>query len=172
MDIAYPELPREALDYWMVHVRGAPVPWRPARTVTLPGGKMMHYTPKHVRVWQKHVRDVASVYWPDRVPPWEGPVLAKMRFEIELPNSWPAWKCRVYAGRLCVQGGRGPDAGNLEKAVLDALEGVAYVNDLQVPCPMPRKVWTSGDPGVTIQLYLLPALPRTRVEAREQGFDV
>jgi len=172
MDITYPELPLTALDCWQVRIRGAPVPWRPARTVTLKNGKVLHYTPKHVRKWQKHVADGAAIHWPAGVPPWEGPVLAKLTFEIALPRSWPMWKCKVYDHELCVQGGRGPDAGNLEKAVLDALEGVAYVNDLQVPCPMPRKIWTGGDPGVTIQLYRLPALPRTLAEAKAQGFDV
>lgn len=65
-----------------------------------------------------------------------------------IPQSWPKIK-RAWAEERIIEPGVKPDADNILKAVLDALNGVAYEDDSQV---ILVKVWKtySTTPGLRI----------------------
>lgn len=73
-------------------------------------------------------------------PPVEGPVRVLLEFAMAAPKRgarpWPTTR---------------PDIDKLTRAVLDALTGIAYVDDSQVIALAATKVY--GDPGCLIEVY-------------------
>lgn len=62
--------------------------------------------------------------------PVEGPVSVRIAIDVQIPVSWS--KARRKAAELQqVRPGK-PDLDNVAKAVLDALNGICYVDDKQV----------------------------------------
>ena len=99
---------------------GSPVPKGRPR-VALRGGYPVTYTPKKTETWENYMRFAAIQYRPEKL--LEGPLSIKLHFVLIKPKSVP--KKRKYP---CVK----PDIDNLEKSVLDALEGLFYRNDSQI----------------------------------------
>lgn len=100
-----------------------------ARTV-VQGGRVHSYTPPRTRDYEA---DIARAFqavnrWRD---PASGPVRISVKAVMPIPASWPRYK-RVAAadGRIVPQ--TKPDADNVLKSVLDALNGAAYRDDKQV----------------------------------------
>jgi Holliday junction resolvase RusA-like endonuclease len=96
-------------------VVGDPVPKARARTVRK-GGRTWSFTPKRVAAWEKVVREAALEHFS---VPFNGPVAVSLSFFLKRP------KARRKDNFVETT----PDIDNLEKAVLDGLNGVAYLDD-------------------------------------------
>ncbi len=96
-------------------VVGDPVPKARARTVRK-GGRTWSFTPKRVAVWEKVVKEEALLHFG---VPFNGPVAVSLAFFLKRPKS------RRKDNFVETT----PDIDNLEKAVLDGLNGVAYLDD-------------------------------------------
>jgi len=118
-------------------VVGVPVPKSRPRVVTK-GKRRFAYTPNKVREWEEHVREEAAKLF-DR--PFDWPVVVSLIFYMPRPRS----------RRLDFWVPTTPDLDNLEKSVLDALNGVAYTDDRLVVAKSSSKRYVkSGDPRVEL----------------------
>lgn len=118
-------------------VIGQPVPKSRPRVVTK-GGRRFAYTPKRVREWERIVKEEAQRHF-ER--PFDWPVVVSMIFYMERPRS----------RRLDFWVSTTPDLDNIEKSVLDALNGVAYTDDRIVVAKSSSKRYVKdGDPRVEI----------------------
>lgn len=100
---------------------------------TLRGGHAGVYTPRKTRVFEEQVRKA----WREQVgETWSffsGPVTVTVSITRELAKSNPKrWGGRLDTGR--------PDLDNVLKAVLDALNGLAYADDAQVTRELAEKM--------------------------------
>lgn len=99
----------QALKFW---VEGCPVPKARARTVRAKTGKVVSFTPRRTSRWENVVRLVAQA------------ACSKARWKAS-PGAY-AVHLEVFRAR------RAGDADNFGKAVLDAIQGVCFPNDVQV----------------------------------------
>ena len=83
------------------------------------GGRTWSFTPKKVAVWEKLVREEALLHFSE---PFNGPVALSLAFYMKRPKSRKKDNFVVTT----------PDLDNLEKAFLDGLNEIAYVDDKQV----------------------------------------
>ncbi len=113
-----------------------------ARTVRK-GGRTWSFTPKRVAVWEKTVKEEAAKYFEE---PLVGPIQVSLVFYMERPKS----------RRKDVWVPTTPDLDNLEKAVLDALNGVAYEDDRFVVAKNAQKKYVGRDePRVCVRVTSL-----------------
>ncbi|HRQ74090.1 MAG TPA: RusA family crossover junction endodeoxyribonuclease [Phycisphaerales bacterium] len=144
-------------------VRGEPVPEpRPrARVVHTRGGRAIAsiYVPATSAAWKRAVAAHASLGMSGRDPE-TGPV--EVALEFWMPRTKPQLRDTAPSGPIpAPERGLG-DADNLAKGVLDAMEGVVFVNDSQV---VVMKVVKARAPhgqvaGVIVGVYALsPAAP-------------
>jgi Holliday junction resolvase RusA-like endonuclease len=123
-------------------VAGQPVPKARPRVVTK-GKRRFAYTPKKVRDWEGLVTEEARRHF-ER--PFDWPVVVSMIFYIERPRS----------RRLDFWVSTTPDLDNLEKSVLDALNGVAYTDDRLVVAKSSSKRYVQGgEPRVEVTVTSL-----------------
>ncbi len=123
-------------------VLGKPVPKARARTVRK-GNRTWSFTPKKVATWEKTIKKEASKYFEK---PMEGPIMVTMIFYLERPNS----------RRIDTWVPTTPDLDNLEKSVLDALNGVAYPDDRFVVAKNAQKRYVRRDnPRIFIRVTSL-----------------
>ncbi|QDQ25180.1 RusA family crossover junction endodeoxyribonuclease [Chitinimonas arctica] len=89
----------------------------------------------------------------DGVIPIEGAVAVTMRITVSVPGSWPKRRCeQALAGRVLPT--TKPDIDNVEKAIFDGLNGVAWCDDVQVV--EVRKQKRYGElPGVVVSIQTL-----------------
>lgn len=111
-------------------VAGHPVPKARPRVVTK-GKRRFAYTPKRVKEWEDLVTEEARRHF-ER--PFDWPVVVSMVFYIDRPVS----------RRLDFWVSTTPDLDNLEKSVLDALNGVAYTDDRLVVAKSSSKRYVQG----------------------------
>ena len=104
-------------------------------------GRGRFYTPRKTRDFEGRVREAWLEQVGDEWGKFTGPVTVSVAVTRELARSNPRW----WAGR---QDTMRPDGDNDLKAVLDALNGVAYADDAQVTLgtveKMPRTPHGSG----------------------------
>ena len=118
-------------------VLGNPVPKARARTVRK-GGRTWSFTPKKVSEWEDKIRSKAKEHFEH---PYSSPVCLSLTFHMKRPES------RV--GETYVH--TTPDLDNLEKAILDGLNEVAYEDDRLVVVKISQKIYVrQGKPRVTI----------------------
>ncbi len=118
-------------------VGGDPVPKARARTVRK-GGRTWSFTPKKVADWEKRVKEEAVKHFAE---PFEGPVALTLGFHMKRPKS------RRKDNFVETT----PDLDNLEKAVLDGLNGVAYTDDRLVVVKSAAKLYVrEGEPRVSV----------------------
>lgn len=115
-----------------------------------------HYTPKKTEDYEANI---ATFYRQVKAgPPTIQPVILVLEVIHGIPDSWPKWK-----RELAIQGKMlpvtKPDGDNVEKAVKDALNGVAWIDDTQVVGTI--KVKRYGSPGVGVTIIPLAELPST-----------
>ena len=120
-------------------VKGDPVPKARARTVRK-GGRTWSFTPKRVAVWEKTVKEEAAKYFEE---PLVGPIQVSLIFYMERPKS----------RRKDIWVPTTPDLDNLEKAVLDALNGVAYEDDRFVVAVQCHPERTESTPAAFERLW-------------------
>lgn len=82
--------------------------------------------------------------------PLEGPVSMTLTFIFPRPQAM-IWKKKKMPKEWHT---KKPDIDNLEKTVLDALNGLAYKDDSQVCCVLKSKVIASGSdvPGISVTI--------------------
>lgn len=109
---------------------------------TARGAHARVYTPSKTRVFEARIRKAWDEQVGERWARFDGPVTVTVEVARELAKSNP----KFWAGRQDLQK---PDADNVLKAVLDALNGLAYSDDACVtkatPEKMPRTPHGSGN---------------------------
>ena len=94
------------------------------------GGMVHTYTPKKTVEYEKRVLEAYCAEHGSR-DPYQGAVGMRIFATYPVPKSWPKKRRELALHGLlkpCVK----PDLDNLCKAVMDALNGVAYCDDKQV----------------------------------------
>jgi Holliday junction resolvase RusA-like endonuclease len=118
-------------------VIGQPVPKARARTVRK-GDRVWSFTPKKVAAWEKIIREEALKHFEQ---PFSGPLALELIFYMKRPKSR---RKEAYVHTT-------PDLDNLEKAVLDGLNEVAYKDDRLVVAKS------------AIKRYVITGKPRIRI---------
>ena len=94
------------------------------------GGFVKTYTPAKTSEWEDVVREEARKAMGSSEP-IDGPVALSLRFYLPIPASWS--KKRTEAANLGHEHHiKKPDVDNFAKAVMDACNGVLFVDDSQV----------------------------------------
>lgn len=111
--------------------------WERART----NGKQ-RFTSREQRAYQSKVRAAVSRHY--KGEPMTGAIRFDATFVYEMPPSWSKKRRAEMCGKFRTQT---PDRDNLEKAVLDAIQGERgiIVDDRQVVCGETVKRWGDRD---------------------------
>ena len=118
-------------------IQGAPVPWQRAGVNTK---SAHHFTKPKTRAYEARVKE--SFVNTGETPFAEhAAVCAEIYAYFPKPHKT---KLRFVTKR--------PDADNISKAILDALNGVAYKDDSQIVALYVFKMWTNGEPHVRVEL--------------------
>lgn len=93
-------------------------------------GKIGHHTPEKTRTYEGIIKSLGMDAM-GRAAPLACPVRLEVSAEMAVPVSWPQWKQQMaLAGQIAPTGK--PDPDNILKAIMDGLNGVAWVDDVQV----------------------------------------
>jgi Holliday junction resolvase RusA-like endonuclease len=84
------------------------------------------YTPKETVAFESVVRDIAALRFAE---PITGPVKVEIRATFKPAASWSNKKKQAHMGMPHIQR---PDGDNIQKAILDGLNRIAFVDDGQV----------------------------------------
>ena len=98
-------------------------------------GKFTTYTPKETVSFEAHVGSVALPLFDQ---PLTGPVKVAIWATFKPAVSWSKKKTAAHLGRYHTQK---PDLDNIEKAILDGLNRIAFRDDSQVAEVQKRKIW-------------------------------
>lgn len=100
------------------------------------GGHARIFTPKTTEAYEKEIR--AAWIRANGEKPEEGPLRARIYFGLPIPKSeTKANKLQMLQRKVFPT--KKPDLDNLAKAVLDALNGVAYKDDCQIVTMLSKK---------------------------------
>lgn len=134
-------------------VPGRPERWRRPAEDTRPGKRAHRFVDKKTAAARKRILDEAKLHW--TAEPWIGPVVIGVTAVFAIPASWPKYlRERALAGKVLHIAD--PDYDQIVKLVMDALKGLAYVDDNQVAGILPRSAKRYGDPERTdIELHFL-----------------
>lgn len=103
--------------------------------------RMRTYTPRRTKEYESRIRAAYLEADGKRI---DEPVFVTIRAVFGVPKSWSKRKrAEAFDGAIAVQ--KKPDADNIAKVVLDALNGVAYKDDAQVYGLSVMKVWEEGE---------------------------
>lgn len=126
---------------------GFPIPGRPVGKERPRSGRNGHfYTPSRSRIYERGVRDAWLLAVGELglalgdLKHYKGVVRMSLSLHLPIAASWPKWR-RVAALEGDIDCHAKPDHDNVAKAVSDALNGLAYVDDRQVVPGKGRKVW-------------------------------
>jgi Holliday junction resolvase RusA-like endonuclease len=106
---------------------------RPRATAALNGAGepfVRMHTPRETRQAEKVIRDAFKARHPGHRP-WTGPVLLRFTAVFQTPAGFNQ-ALRDAADRGLLYAVKKPDKDNIEKLIVDALNGVAFVDDQQV----------------------------------------
>jgi Holliday junction resolvase RusA-like endonuclease len=131
-------------------VEGDPVPKARPRTVRK-GGRTWSYTPKKVTVWEKQIREEAEKHFDE---PFECPVALTLSFYLNRPKSRRKENYVVTT----------PDLDNLEKAMLDGLNEVAYADDKLVVVKSSAKMYVRPGEAPRVSVVVSPLRNQLRIE--------
>jgi Holliday junction resolvase RusA-like endonuclease len=115
-------------------IPGPPYPKKRHRHATI-RGKTRPFNPATNERFESVVRQIAAPHFPG---PLTGPVRVDIVAVFAPPRSWSKRKVAEHMHRPHTQK---PDRDNLEKAVLDGLNRIAFADDAQVADGRTRKVW-------------------------------
>lgn len=103
------------------YVPGVPVAKGRPRAFKMHNGGIGTYTPDKTVAWEQKVRAYACEVKP--ATPFDIPLSVSLQFILPRPKSCP--KHRIHPITK-------PDLDNLEKAVMDAMNGLIYVDDSRI----------------------------------------
>ena len=119
------------------------------KTVPIPKAR-----PRVTRSGHAYTPDKTAIYEKLLASSWNGGIvegkylMASMRFGLPIPKSWSKSRRSLSDGKPHTSK---PDLDNLEKAALDALNGIAYADDAVVATIIAEKVYAL-DPFVEITI--------------------
>ena len=113
----------------VIQVTGRPVAKGRGRAAVTNKGKVIVFTPKNTRVWERDAKNLARVAMGER-DPITGPVHVVVRAVFPISASWPTWK-RGMAIDGTLKHTSKPDGDNVLKAAKDAMKGIVYMDDSQ-----------------------------------------
>ena len=112
-------------------------------------GRGKTYTPEKTREFESTVRSAWVKAYPDCMP-LTGAVSVSMVFSLPLLKSFnKANKQKAIDGTL--RPAKRPDIDNYVKAVLDALNGLAFTDDGQV-VELKAAKWYGTEPGIMVEI--------------------
>jgi Holliday junction resolvase RusA-like endonuclease len=121
-------------------IPGEPVAKGRPRAFKMHNGHIGTYTPDKTAEYEAKARYYAAQTKPEKL--LDGPLAVTMQFAMTRPKSTP--KGRTYPTVK-------PDLDNLEKAVLDAMNGLIYTDDSRVVLKRSSKEYAlNGDAGVRV----------------------
>lgn len=97
------------------------------------------YTPAETVSFERNVGMIAARHFPQ---PLEGPVRVIVRAYFAMPASWSKKKRAELSDKPHTQR---PDIDNLQKAVLDGLNRIAFADDAQIAELTATKYWSTSD---------------------------
>ena len=161
---------KQQSDSLLIRING--MPQGKARPRFTKGGRA--YTPQKTRRYEEAVREAALLAAQaqgfvkhDKDTPLEACVTAW----FPVPASWPKKKrAAALSGALYPTGK--PDADNIAKAVLDAVNGIAFHDDKQIVSLTVRKRYTFRDdncPRVVVHIAPMETFAQLREEAVSDG---
>ena len=132
-------------------------------------GKAGHFfTPKRTRDYERAVREMAEVFVTG--PPVDFPIALEVNIQHRIPKSWALWKANVALMGLIF-----PSLGDLDnkvKAISDALNGIVFVDDVQV-CRLTAEMQYGSSELITVTAsragYTLAEARQYYEEASEGG---
>lgn len=107
------------------------------------------YTPPKTLEYETLTRMKYFEHYGDEASTYEGPVRVKIKCFFQIPKSESKRRRHEMAGSPCL---KKPDADNIGKIILDALNGAAFSDDKQIVSLTVEKVYTPEDPGVHVDL--------------------
>jgi Holliday junction resolvase RusA-like endonuclease len=131
-------------------VLGDPVPKARPRTVRK-GGRTWSYTPKRVTAWEKLVKEEAGKHFDE---PFDCPVALTLGFYLSRPKS------RRKDNFVTTT----PDLDNLEKALLDGLNEVAYSDDRLVVVKNSAKMYVRPGETPRVSVVVAPIGNQMRID--------
>lgn len=139
-----------------------------ARVVSNPAtGMVASYTPAKTRRFSALVRGVAVRVMAGALP-ISGPVGMEIMFLFRPPKSWPLWRRTAAIDGVLAPTAR-PDMDNLDKALLDALNGVAFDDDALISRHGAEKRFAEQD-AIVVRIFMLDALPAGASRAAVETF--
>ena len=105
------------------------------------------YTPTKTIKYEWEIQKAFRERYPDMIPP-SGDLKVQIAACFSMPKSWSNKKKKEASLGHCRQK---PDADNIATAVLDALNGLAYVDDAQVVELSVVKYW-DYEPSVEVMI--------------------
>lgn len=129
-------------------INGTPIPkGRPRARVR--GGFAQIYTPITTRKYEKAISDLAALAMGGRKP-LEGPLSVSIRFRLAPPKSMTKReRAVVLAGEQAYMGRS--DLDNYFKAVADSLNGICWLDDVQIVRMFATKS-ASSKPGIDVRV--------------------
>lgn len=110
------------------------------------------YTPAGTRKFEASVKRRAMIDIGCRkARKTERPVIIAMTALLPIPDSWPDWKKQAARDGLILPTSK-PDFDNFEKAAVDALNGVIYLDDAQIVESHTRLVY-SDTPMLFVSVF-------------------
>ncbi|MCB1723228.1 MAG: RusA family crossover junction endodeoxyribonuclease [Gammaproteobacteria bacterium] len=110
------------------------------------------YTPAGTRKFEASIKRQAIIDIGCRkARKTERPVIIAMTASLPIPDSWPDWKKRAARDGTILPSSK-PDFDNYEKAAVDALNGVVYLDDAQIVESHTRLVY-SDTPSLSITVW-------------------
>lgn len=125
------------------------------------------HTPADTVAAEKTIRDLFAKRFPQHRP-WSGGVMIKFTAVFQTPSSFNrALKAAAAEGRLYCT--RKPDKDNIEKLIVDALNGLAWVDDSQVMGGGVKRYGSPARVDVELQSLDSPDTPPTPGQKRAEG---
>lgn len=122
------------------------IPFQPKPKRRPRHGNGVTYTPKETSEYE----EIVGIYARMAVKrPLEGAISVKVDFYMPIPKSWTKGK-KQLAELGEIRPASKPDLDNLEKALFDGMNGIAWVDDAQV-VEVHKAEWY-GDPRTDIEI--------------------
>jgi len=126
------------------HVAGVPAPQGSKNAYRRGGRVVLVESSKKVKPWRAAVAQAATIAYL-RTEPIDGPVAVEIDFHLPRPKSLP--KRVIWMVKK-------PDLDKLIRSTLDALSGIAYIDDNRVTRIVATKTYAASpeDAGATITI--------------------